>query len=71
MAAIVVMTFHADGLRRSAPRSYLSKSDVLVLKKSPCQVHLAVWDLFLTDPTDNIKNLPLVKTESNHVFGLW
>jgi hypothetical protein len=54
MAAIVVMTFHADGSRRSVPRSYVRKSDVVVVKNSPCQVDLVVWALFLTDRTDNI-----------------
>jgi hypothetical protein len=42
MATIGVTTFHADGLRRSVSRAYVRKSDVLVLKNSPCQVDLAV-----------------------------
>ncbi len=71
MTTIVVTTFHAGGLRRSAPRDYVRKSDVLVLKNSPCQVNLTIWDLFLKDRTDEINFLPLVTTESNHVLGLW
>jgi hypothetical protein len=38
MAAIVATTFHADGSRRSVPETYVSKSDVAVVKNSPCQV---------------------------------
>jgi hypothetical protein len=71
MTTIVVTTFHADGLRRSVPRGYVRKSDVLVLKNSPCQVNLTIWALFLKDRTDKINVLPLVTTESNHVLGLW
>jgi hypothetical protein len=70
MADIVVMTFHADGSRRSVPRAYVRKSDVDVVKNSPCQVDLVVWALFLTDRTDNINISPLITTESNHVLGL-
>jgi hypothetical protein len=69
--AIIVTTFYADGLHRTVPRSYESKSDVLLLKNLPCQVNLTVWDLFLTDRTKNMNILPLLNTESNHVFGLW
>jgi hypothetical protein len=70
MTAIVVTTFHADGLRRSVPRGYVRKLYVLVLKNSPCQVDFAVWAQFLTDGIDNINILPLVTAESNHVLGL-
>jgi hypothetical protein len=63
-------TFHAYWLRRSVPEAYVSKSDVVVVKNSPCQADLIVWALFLTDCTDNIFFLPLVTTELNDVLGL-
>jgi hypothetical protein len=43
MLVIVVTTFCADGLRRSVPRAYVSKLDVLVLKNSPCQVAIRLF----------------------------
>jgi hypothetical protein len=70
MAAIVVATFHANGLGRSVPRAYVRKLDVLVVKNSPCQVNLVIWDIFLTDCTDRCNILSSVTTELNHVLGL-
>jgi hypothetical protein len=70
MFAIVVTTFDADGLRRNVLETYVSKSYVLVVKNSPCQVDFTVWSQFLTDCTDSLAMLPLVTTESNHVLGL-
>jgi hypothetical protein len=58
MAAIVVMTFRADGSRRSVPRAYVRKSDVVVVKNSPCQVDLVVWTLFPTDGIDRCDIFP-------------
>jgi hypothetical protein len=70
MFAIVVTTFDADELRRSVLETYVSKSDVLVVKNSPCQVDFAVCAQFPTDCIHKSNILPLVTTESNHVFGL-
>jgi hypothetical protein len=60
----------ADGLRRSVLETYVRKSVVLVVENSPCQVDLAVCSLFVTGCNNSLAMLPLVTTESNHVFGL-
>jgi hypothetical protein len=65
MAAIVVMTFDADGLHRSVLETYLSKSVVVVVKNSPChQVDLVVWAQFRTDFRDSLAFLSLVNNQS-------
>jgi hypothetical protein len=61
---------HVNGLRRSVPRTYLSKLDVLVLKNSPYQANLAICALFLADHNDNMNILLQANNQSNHVLGL-